>query len=536
MRNAQHSGLQVTVGQLLALGMASGYDVIGGDKAMLRRVDSVVPGTTVRAISTLPPGALVVFDRSQLAAGDVAIELAISTGFRTGIAGIVAERPQRRIPAATQHLAEKFDLPVVLLDRVDVGSVVAELEPHVRAPALVGAKLLHDAVTALSSAAVPRDTGELLRRLASVTRCPVGLVDTDGHLIAGTLEPLSPGFVSGLARLAASPGHAPCTLHDGDELLLVHAATVAGGSAPNLWLVARPPPAGSVHVRNAQIRILAVAALAYTAYLSERSLKFERESRQRTLLLTEILENPETPRRQTVEQATALGWRLSGWHTAVHIAGRRAQATPSPGGTAALLEQALRAQGLTASLVERPAGWAFWTTVDTEPHPHEAAALARSVRRALLSVERDDPQLRPCAGIGGAHPGTGGLGCSLQEAEQAGLLARTQDIDAPVEHVGTASVKRLLVAWYSTGPLGEIVDALLDPVRSADPNGELLQTLRAYLDNESSTTAAAAVLGVHRNTVLNRLEKVSRLLTVDLSQPDQRLAVRLAVHAATETG
>ncbi|MGW4033450.1 PucR family transcriptional regulator [Streptomyces sp. NPDC004838] len=532
--HSAHHGLQVTLGQLLALGVTPDHEVIGGDKAMLRRVDCVVPGTTVRAISTLPPGALVVFDRSQLAAEDVAIELAISTGFRTRIAGIVAERPQRRIPAATQHLAEKFDLPIVLLDRVDVGSVVAELEPHVRAPALVGAKLLHDAVTALSS--VPGDTGELLRRLAAVMRSPVGLVDTDGHLIAGALEPLSTEFLAGLAQLAASPSQAPRTLRDGDELLLVHAATVAGGAAPNLWLVARPPSASSGHVLNAQTRILAVAALAYTAYLSERSLKFERESRQRTLLLTEILENPETPRRQTVEQATTLGWRLSGWHTAVQIAGRGAEPTPNPAGTAALLEQALRAHGLTASLVERPTGWAFWTTVDAEPHPHAAAALAKLVRRALLSAEHDDPRLRLCAGIGGAHSGTDGLGHSLQEAEQAGLLARTQDIDAPVEHVDTASVKRLLVAWYSTGPLGDIVNALLEPVRSADPNGELLQTLRAYLDNESSTTVAAAVLGVHRNTVLNRLEKVSRLLTVDLTQPDQRLAVRLAVHAATESG
>ncbi|MGW6458489.1 PucR family transcriptional regulator [Streptomyces sp. NPDC055078] len=528
-----HHGTRVTVAQLLALGVTPGYEVIGGDNAVLRSVECVVPGTTVRAISALPPGALVVFDRSRLAAEDIAIELAISTGFRTRIAGIVAERPHRRIPAATQHLAEKFDLPIVLLDRVDVGSVVAELEPHVRAPALVGAKLLHDAVTALSS--VPKDTGELLRRLAVVMRCPVGLVDTDGHLIAGTLEPLTPAFLSGLARLAASPARAPRTLRDGDEPLLVHAATVAGGAAPNLWLVARPPSAGSGHVLNAQTRILAVAALAYTAYLSERSLTFERESRQRTLLLTDILENPETPRRQTVEQATTLGWRLSGWHTAVHIAGRNAEAMSNPGGTAALLEQALRAEGLTAGLVERPAGWALWTTVDAEPRPHEAATLAELVRRALLSAGHDDPRLRPYAGIGGAHPGVSGLGRSLQEAEQAGLLARTQDTDAPVEHVDTASVKRLLVAWYSSGPLGDIVNGLLAPVRSADPNGELIQTLRAYLDNESSTTVAAAVLGVHRNTVLNRLEKVSRLLTVDLTQPDQRLAVRLAVHAATES-
>jgi len=94
------------------------------------------------------------------------------------------------------------------------------------------------------------------------------------------------------------------------------------------------------------------------------------------------------------------------------------------------------------------------------------------------------------------------------------------------------SIRRLLVGWYSYGPLQEIATALVQPLLAADPAGELLRTLRCYLDHQSSPTTTAAVLGVHRNTVTYRLTRIRELLRADLDQPDERLAVHLAVHAA----
>jgi DNA-binding PucR family transcriptional regulator len=56
-----------------------------------------------------------------------------------------------------------------------------------------------------------------------------------------------------------------------------------------------------------------------------------------------------------------------------------------------------------------------------------------------------------------------------------------------------------------------------------------VHTLACYLDHESSATAAAGALGVHRNTVLQRLDRIRVLLDADLSDVDQRLALHLAV-------
>src|SRR5690606_41530717 len=67
---------------------------------------------------------------------------------------------------------------------------------------------------------------------------------------------------------------------------------------------------------------------------------------------------------------------------------------------------------------------------------------------------------------------------------------------------------------------------LLKPLESQP--GDLIATLTAYLDAGGSVAETAAVLGVHRNTVTARLRRIEELLTADLANPDDRLALHLA--------
>jgi DNA-binding PucR family transcriptional regulator len=71
--------------------------------------------------------------------------------------------------------------------------------------------------------------------------------------------------------------------------------------------------------------------------------------------------------------------------------------------------------------------------------------------------------------------------------------------------------------------------ALAELLSAADST-TLLETLVAVLDHGGSTSRAAARLGVHRNTVLGRLERI-RSYGVDLDRPDRRLALHLAAYA-----
>ncbi|WP_218920332.1 helix-turn-helix domain-containing protein [Lentzea guizhouensis] len=58
---------------------------------------------------------------------------------------------------------------------------------------------------------------------------------------------------------------------------------------------------------------------------------------------------------------------------------------------------------------------------------------------------------------------------------------------------------------------------------------ELVETLRAWLAQHGSWDRAAAVLGVHRNSVRHRIGHVERLLGRDLGSADARAALWLAL-------
>ncbi|WP_271215038.1 helix-turn-helix domain-containing protein, partial [Pseudonocardia halophobica] len=67
----------------------------------------------------------------------------------------------------------------------------------------------------------------------------------------------------------------------------------------------------------------------------------------------------------------------------------------------------------------------------------------------------------------------------------------------------------------------------LGPQKSRDA----LQTLRVYLDNQGSTTRAAAELHLHRNAIAYRVRRIFEVLGVDPQDPDTMLMLQLACRA-----
>ena len=56
-----------------------------------------------------------------------------------------------------------------------------------------------------------------------------------------------------------------------------------------------------------------------------------------------------------------------------------------------------------------------------------------------------------------------------------------------------------------------------------------IRTLRVYLDNESNASRSAEQLYVHRNSFLKRLERIAKILDMDLEDPDTRLLLRICL-------
>jgi DNA-binding PucR family transcriptional regulator len=75
------------------------------------------------------------------------------------------------------------------------------------------------------------------------------------------------------------------------------------------------------------------------------------------------------------------------------------------------------------------------------------------------------------------------------------------------------------------------VTATLGPLLDYDSRRgtELRGTLHAYFDAGNSAARAATMLGVHVNTVTQRLDRVAQVLGSGWSAPDRALEVQLAL-------
>lgn len=518
----------VTLKQLLTLDLIGDYEVLAGEAGLHRPVRALVVGSTVHEISELVAGSVVVFSRETLAVDSLALDLAIRLAGGAGLSGIVVARTSRQVPLVTRRLADRLALPLIGIDDIPPAAVVTALDPYVRAPEIAGLRVLAEAARRFQHP--PGSANGLTTTLAATIGEPVSLVDSENRLIAGDpgLHELVGDAIS--SERLGDPRPAPQTVRAGDHDLLLQPVLVDPTGPAVYWIVIRLPGALSGALLDPVRRAVGIAALSFAVRVASDAVRAERETQRRSLLLNEILEQPDDPGRRTLERAAALGWRLAGRHTAVLTLVLSSSVAFRPATLAAELEEQLADRGVPATLIERGEGWLFWTT-DTDDNTSGARSLTTCLRAALRAVETAHPGLRLCAGVGDAHSGATGLRRSSEEARRAALLAQTTHGSAAVEHVDVTGTRRVLANWYGSVPMREAAAELLAPLAEADPSGDLIRTLRTYLDSQQSAKATGARLGVHRNTVMQRMDRIGQLLTVDLDDPDDRLAVHLAARA-----
>lgn len=85
-----------------------------------------------------------------------------------------------------------------------------------------------------------------------------------------------------------------------------------------------------------------------------------------------------------------------------------------------------------------------------------------------------------------------------------------------------------LLLANSPGLAGRIVEQVFGPLREAD-SADLVATLRCLAGHGFDTTAAAAALPVHRNTLLYRVARIEKLTGLSLKEQRDRTLVLLAV-------
>lgn len=136
-------------------------------------------------------------------------------------------------------------------------------------------------------------------------------------------------------------------------------------------------------------------------------------------------------------------------------------------------------------------------------------------------------------GAGAIHSGTAGIRQSHQEAKQALTMSRRLYGPGQVTRFEDLGIYRLLFAARELPELRSFHDDALNTLIDYDRQhgAELLRTLGAFFAGRCGPKETASILGVHRNTVLYRLERIRELTGFDLDDADIRLRLQLAYSA-----
>ena len=512
----------VTVRQLLASSaLGEQGQVIAGAEGLDTVVTDVVVGSIHGASSPLSTesGVLAVLAGGDLRTDTYQVDMAIRGAAESRSAGNVLCTDRTNVVLAATRLANKLKVPVIIAETADPIVLSDSLRRIVLAPQLGRSETLLSVISLLARLSPTISIDDALGRLGELLVVDLGLVNADGTIVAGA-EAARPPDRGDLLDVPTTKVAAPFTFR-------AQPMRLARREGPSFWILARLRDPTAARLSIVEDALMLVSWFLGTRLVGDR-LERERDARFRIGVLNAILSGQEGFDAGLLHNLGILGWNVDGGCTAFFL-----QASGESDALRVLtltdqLSRALAEQGLTGPLVERPDGWTGWIIDRQEPQAssyRETTATLAVVAKTFLGLA---PQLRLHVGIGRPYLGLDGLRTSLAEAKEAATIAQAAGGTSGVQHIDEMGVRRILLGWYASDTFAEFAQTLLGPLLVTDGDGTLLHTLEVYLDEESSATMAASRLKVHRNTILNRIERLKTLLTVDLDDPEERLAVQLA--------
>lgn len=499
----------------------------GNEAALERVVTSVSAIASAAEIETQPSNSLVIVPREISHSGDVGLEILLRRAASAHVSCIIVEQGTGAPPTSTLRLAERFNIALWCPPYLDASIMRARIDDLVRNPEMIGSGIVRTVIESMRHPA--SSFGEIVDRAAKHLDCPVGLLGSDGSSIAGPPIFRTDELVDRLAALNPSPIDLVHSNADGQQIFLVPAFPLVP-DGPHFWLAAITPP--GAELRTSYITAsLRAAALALSALLSRSSLAYERDNRSLRALFDEFQTSGGALTVEQIEHATAFGWRLFGWHAAVQMRSDSSLAQAPLSSISYACADALRRHGVRMRPLTIESTLIFWESWIAPPPADELDALESKVTTALREVELAYPGVRMRAGVGTPRNASTGIPVSISEARSALASAEAErGSESPiVRRADHMTAHRLIERWLPDSATRDAIIAQIEPLQRADSGEQLIQTLRTYLDLESNASATAAALHVHRNTVLQRLQRIRSLITVDLDDPSNRLTVQLAL-------
>ncbi|KQX11413.1 transcriptional regulator [Streptomyces sp. Root431] len=529
----------ITVQRALELpGLRSGLpEVVAGADRLHRTVRWVHAGEVPNIASLLKGGELLLTTGLGLGTRPAEQRAFVRRLADRGIAALVVELGPRfaRLPATIVETARAAGLPLVQLHReVPFVAVTEEIHTEIvngHYALLRQAEEVHRQCTEalLGGGGIP----QVLRILSDFAANPVFLETPDGQLLyaAGTeTGPADPLQVwDGLRGQRAARESGPPT---GTVLVDVPGGGPGTGSVrARLVLLAVSGALSPVH-RMAAERAAGILAVVLMQARQEEELA----ARGRGDFLTDLAEGRITAEAAPA-QARVLGFK-PGDGPLLPVVMRLASEL-SPSGNWALLARAvleeLASVGVPVLLGVRPVEGRVPLLLGLRSESERTAVADRVAAALRAGVERaglERSGVHPPVVVVGVAGSWAAASAGLRHAAETATAAQGLS-DLPWYDARRLDIDLLLWRLRDHPDLAAFVDRAIGPLRDHDRTSRppLLPTLETYLAHAGRKAETARELHLNRQTLYNRLARISELLGTDLDDPQTVLALSLALRA-----
>lgn len=283
---------------------------------------------------------------------------------------------------------------------------------------------------------------------------------------------------------------------------------------------------------DTQLKALGIAAEVMMPAIAARLLIDEvasvNDAAASSGLLLDFMEQQGAADPELEQRMRDRGWNTDGYHLAFRVTGRSRVDTFQ---LLKLVKLELTDLAATSHAVTSGRGVTGWLSFASQPVPRELDAKIAELRAIHQNLRST---VNIATGIGSLDNGPVGLLASINGASDAVRIAANRSSTGWFVRLDALGLEQLLLSWTENDSFMPAAQSLLFPLKRNDST--LLITLSSYLDQESSVTATATALGLHRNTVTTRIARAQDLLGLDLNDPETRLAVHLACRTLSRDG
>lgn len=206
--------------------------------------------------------------------------------------------------------------------------------------------------------------------------------------------------------------------------------------------------------------------------------------------------------------------------------------TPSGRRLETMFNEQVNAHNLDAMVQLLESGVVVFCHAETDERALRKAA-PRAVRQLAETIQErvriQYPEIGLAIGIGRPVRVIEDWRTGYLEALAAQRMAHQWRIGTPL-FFGDLGVYRLLSLLLETTELRSFYrETLGDLVSERYVNDEFIKTLEAFFEEDGNLSQTAKKLNIHRNTLLYRMDRIAQIGSFDLTNPETRLAVHLAL-------